>query len=119
MFLLLKFGFKIEIYLFSVTVFILSFIIFYYNTFDVDIFLSDKKSIVIKNYFMKKEFTNKNFKIGSIFIVSIIFGVYKLKFSTGESYRFRTYPIKSELFYQNKFSDNALKIENEFKNLLG
>ena len=97
---------------------IFSCIFLYYGALDVDIFLLDNKTVVISNFASNKEFENIDFTIKSIFLISLFLSVYKIEFSSGESYRFRSLPIKFELFNSTKFGANALKIENEFKDLL-
>lgn len=97
---------------------IFSCIFLYYGALDVDIFLLENKTFVISNFAGNKEFENIDFTIKSIFLISLFLSVYKIEFSSGESYRFRALPIKFELFNSTKFGANALKIENEFKDLL-
>ena len=118
LFIVSKFGLnvKIEIYLFMITGLILTFIIFYFNCLDVDIFLSDKKALIVKAFYVEKEFINKGFEIKSIFVFTMFFSIYLLQFHTGESYRFKHLPIKYSLFYSYKYVDNARKIEFQFKN---
>lgn len=99
-----------------ITGLILTFIIFFFNCLDVDIFLSDKKTLIIKSFYIEKEFVNKDFEIKSISVFTILFSIYLLKFNTGELYRFKHLPIKYNPLNSFIYTDNACKIEHEFKN---
>ena len=118
LFILFKFGFniKIEIYLMLIIGLILIFIIIFFNCLDVDVFLSDKKTLIIKSFYIEKEFVNKNFEIKSISLFTMLFSIYLLKFNTGELYIFKHLPIKYNPLYSFTYTDNARKIEHEFKN---
>ena len=103
-----------SIFLFSFWFVILCLIV-YLNCFDVDVFVSSEKKLIVKPVFSTEFIVNDSFEVKSISILTMFFNVYLFKVGD-KSFIFKHKPVNLRGF--STFRNNAKKIEEIIKSEL-